>query len=182
MKAPLSQIAHTRSGDKGDTCNIGVIALDQRDYPVLLREVTAERVKRHFGGLIQGEVERFELPNLAAIVFVAAECVGGGVDDDELYAEVDRRLRHPFMEGRERPDTASEFHQQVILAEAQHPVNAVFQIVGIRAIVGDVNISLAAKKFITRVLAIDAEARNLFRWESKPVATKRRCCLKLLRQ
>ena len=46
LKIPLSRIAHTRSGDKGDTCNIGVIAYDERHYPILLREVTAERVKR----------------------------------------------------------------------------------------------------------------------------------------
>ena len=78
MKVPLSQIAHTRSGDKGDTCNIGVIAFDQRHYPVLLREVTAERIKRHFGGLIQGEVERFELPNLAALNFLLHQALGGG--------------------------------------------------------------------------------------------------------
>ena len=55
MKTPLARIAHTRSGDKGDTCNIGVIAYDERHYPVLLREVTAERVKRHFGELVQGK-------------------------------------------------------------------------------------------------------------------------------
>jgi len=78
MKVPLSQIAHTRSGDKGDTCNIGVIALDERDYPVLVREVTAERVKRHFGDLVRGEVERFELPNLGALNFLLHGALGGG--------------------------------------------------------------------------------------------------------
>jgi hypothetical protein len=78
MKVPLSQIAHTRSGDKGDTCNIGVIALDERDYPVLVREVTAERVKAHFAGLVQGEVERFELPNLGALNFLLHGALGGG--------------------------------------------------------------------------------------------------------
>jgi hypothetical protein len=62
VRAPLSRIAHTRSGDKGDTCNIGVIALDERHYPVLAREVTAERVKRHFGELVKGNVERFPMP------------------------------------------------------------------------------------------------------------------------
>ena len=70
MKIPLSHIAHTRSGDKGDTCNIGVIALDQRHYPILLREVTPERLKRHFGNLVHGDVERFELPNLGALNLV----------------------------------------------------------------------------------------------------------------
>ncbi len=78
MRAPLSRIAHTRSGDKGDTCNIGVIALDPRHYPVLVREVTAERVRRHFGDLVKGSVERFELPNLGALNFLLHGALGGG--------------------------------------------------------------------------------------------------------
>ena len=78
VKVRLSQIAHTRSGDKGDTCNIGVIALDPRDYPVLVREVTAERVRRHFGELVQGPVERYELPNLGALNFLLHQALGGG--------------------------------------------------------------------------------------------------------
>jgi hypothetical protein len=78
MKVPLSQIAHTRSGDKGDTCNIGVIALREADYPVLAREVTAERVKRHFGDLVQGAVERYELSNLGALNFLLHGALGGG--------------------------------------------------------------------------------------------------------
>jgi hypothetical protein len=78
MKVPLSKVAHTRSGDKGDTCNVGVIALDERDYPVLLREVTADRVKRHFGDRVRGDVERFELPNLGALNFLLHGALGGG--------------------------------------------------------------------------------------------------------
>ncbi len=78
MKVPLAQIAHTRSGDKGDTCNIGVIANEDRYYPELVREVTALRVKEHFGDLVQGEVERFELPNLAALNFLLHQALGGG--------------------------------------------------------------------------------------------------------
>ena len=78
MKVLLSEIAHTRSGDKGDTCNIGVIAYDERDYPILVREVTAERVKQHFGDLVKGPVERFELPNLGALNFLLHEALGGG--------------------------------------------------------------------------------------------------------
>ena len=78
MGIPLARIAHTRSGDKGDTCNIGVIAYHERHYPTLLREVTAERVKRHFGELVQGEVERFELPNLGALNFLLHQSLGGG--------------------------------------------------------------------------------------------------------
>src|SRR5947209_10643664 len=78
MKVPLSNLAHTRSGDKGDTANIGVIAWRERDYPVLVREVTPERVKAHFGDLVKGEVERFELPNLGAINLLLHESLGGG--------------------------------------------------------------------------------------------------------
>jgi hypothetical protein len=78
MKRPLGTIAHTRSGDKGDTSNIGVIAFKPEDYPVILREVTPARVKQFFGGLVKGEVERFELPNLGAINLLLHESLGGG--------------------------------------------------------------------------------------------------------
>lgn len=78
MKVPLYRLAHARSGDKGDTANIGLIALEERYYPILVREVTAERVKQHFGELCQGEVERFELPNLAALNFLLHQALGGG--------------------------------------------------------------------------------------------------------
>ena len=78
MKVPLSQLAHTRSGDKGDTCNVGVIALRETDYPVLAREVTAARVKEHFGETVKGEAERFELPNLGALNFLLHGALGGG--------------------------------------------------------------------------------------------------------
>lgn len=78
MKIPLSRIAHARSGDKGDTSNIGVIAYQERHYPILLREVTPERVKAHFGDLVKGKVERFGLPNLGALNFLLHEALGGG--------------------------------------------------------------------------------------------------------
>ena len=78
MKIPLSRIAHARSGDKGDTSNIGIIAFDARHYPVLLREVTTERVKRFFGDMVHGNVERFELPNLGALNFLMHGALGGG--------------------------------------------------------------------------------------------------------
>ncbi len=78
MKVPLSRLAHTRSGDKGDTCNIGVIAWEQRFYPLLVQELTAERVKQHFGPLVSGDVERYELPNLGALNFLLHRALGGG--------------------------------------------------------------------------------------------------------
>jgi len=78
VKVPLSRIAHTRSGDKGDTCNIGVIAWEERFYPILLREVTADRVKHHFGAMVRGSVDRYELPNLCALNFLLHGALGGG--------------------------------------------------------------------------------------------------------
>ena len=78
MKIQLSQIAHARSGDKGDVSNIGLIAYKEEDYPVLVREVTAERVKAHFKEFVKGKVERFELPNLQALNFVMHEALDGG--------------------------------------------------------------------------------------------------------
>ena len=78
MIVSLLKLAHARSGDKGDTANVGVIALKDDFYPILLREVTAEKVKAHFGEIVKGEVERFELPNLGALNFLLHESLGGG--------------------------------------------------------------------------------------------------------
>ena len=78
MKIRLIDLAHARSGDKGDTANIGLIALKDNYYPVLVREVTPERVKAHFGELCKGTVERFELPNLHALNFLLHQSLGGG--------------------------------------------------------------------------------------------------------
>jgi len=78
MKVQLVKIAHARSGDKGDTANVGLIALRDEIYPILVREVTSSRVKEHFKGISKGEVERFELPNLGALNFLLHESLGGG--------------------------------------------------------------------------------------------------------
>ena len=78
MKIQLVKLAHARSGDKGDTANVGLIAIRDEFYPILVREVSAERVKDHFKGICQGEVERFELPNLQALNFLLHESLGGG--------------------------------------------------------------------------------------------------------
>ena len=78
MRVQLLKLAHARSGDKGDTANVGLIALRDEYYPLLVREVTAARVKQHFAGICEGEVERFELPNLGALNFLLHESLGGG--------------------------------------------------------------------------------------------------------
>ena len=75
----LHAIAHSRTGDKGDTSNIAVIAYDAKDYPLLERHVTAERVKEHFAEIVRGEVVRHALPGLGALNFVLRGALGGGV-------------------------------------------------------------------------------------------------------
>lgn len=77
-KIKLLHLAHTRSGDKGDTANVGVIALRPEYYPILVERLTEERVRTHFEGICHGEVERFELPNLGALNFLLHNSLGGG--------------------------------------------------------------------------------------------------------
>jgi hypothetical protein len=76
---PLREIAHARSGDKGDTSNVGVIAYDEADYPLLWEQVTVERVRALYGGLVLGDVTRYELPNVGALNFVLRGALQGGV-------------------------------------------------------------------------------------------------------
>ena len=78
VRVRLLDVAHARSGDKGDTANVGVIALRPEWYPLLERELTRERVARHFAGLITGGVDRFELPNLTALNFLLHGALDGG--------------------------------------------------------------------------------------------------------
>jgi hypothetical protein len=78
MKVRLLDIAHARSGDKGDTANVGLIALEPEWYDVLVRYVTVERVREHFAGVITGGVERYELPNLRALNFLLHGALDGG--------------------------------------------------------------------------------------------------------
>jgi hypothetical protein len=75
----LRDIAHSRTGDKGNTSNISVIAYDPKHFALLKEQVTAERVKAHFAGVVEGGVVRYELPNIAALNFVMDQTLGGGV-------------------------------------------------------------------------------------------------------
>jgi hypothetical protein len=75
----LREIAHSRTGDKGNISNISVIAYDPKDYPLLEAQVTSARVKGHFFGIVAGEVTRYELPHLGALNFVMRQALGGGV-------------------------------------------------------------------------------------------------------
>lgn len=75
----LREIAHSRTGDKGNTSNISVIAYDPADYPLLEKQVTAERVKDFFSEIVEGEVVRYALPSIGALNFVLYRALGGGV-------------------------------------------------------------------------------------------------------
>jgi len=75
----LRELAHSRTGDKGNTSNISVIAYHETHYPLLREQVTAERVKAYFAGVVEGDVVRYELPNIAALNFVMSQTLGGGV-------------------------------------------------------------------------------------------------------
>jgi len=77
-KVQLVHLAHARSGDKGDTANVGVIAYDPAHYELLREQLTPERVKEHFGSMVTGSVERYELPNLGALNFLLHGALGGG--------------------------------------------------------------------------------------------------------
>jgi hypothetical protein len=74
----VADLAHGRSGDKGDTCNVGLVAYDDEGFDLLRREVTAERVREHFGDLVRGTVTRYELPNIRALNFVLTGALDGG--------------------------------------------------------------------------------------------------------
>ncbi len=78
MKIRLLQIAHARSGDKGDTGNVGLIARRPEYYPIIRKYVTTEAVKKHFEGICYGRVERYEMPNLLALNFLLHNSLGGG--------------------------------------------------------------------------------------------------------
>lgn len=78
MRIQLLTICHARSGDKGDTANIGLIARKEEYYPIIHKYVTADRVAEHFRGIALGRVERYELPNLRALNFLLHNALGGG--------------------------------------------------------------------------------------------------------
>jgi hypothetical protein len=74
----VGDLAHGRSGDKGDTCNVGIVASTPDGYEVLRRELTEERVAQHFGDLVRGTVTRYELPGIHAFNFVLTRALDGG--------------------------------------------------------------------------------------------------------
>ncbi len=81
MRVPLRQLAHARSGDKGNRSNLAIFVYDPTHYPVLREQLTAERLKEEFGGVLLGDIKRYELPNLHGLNFVMDRALEGGVNE-----------------------------------------------------------------------------------------------------
>lgn len=94
----LRELAHSRAGDKGDDVNLGLVAYLPEFYPVLLREVTPERVKSHFGSLVKGEVRRYELPKIRALNFVLTSALEGGPSRSLRQDLHGKALSGPFLD------------------------------------------------------------------------------------
>lgn len=99
----LRDIAHSRAGDKGNISNISVIAFDPKDYPLLEKHLTAERVKAHFAHIVQGEVQRYTLPKIGALNFVLHSALTGGVTRS-LALDAHGKTLSSAMLGIEIPD------------------------------------------------------------------------------
>jgi len=94
----LRKIAHSRTGDKGNTVNISVIAYKRKDYELLLREVTAECVQNYFSDRVKGEVIRYEIPSIAALNFVMQDALGGGVTRSLLLDKHGKSLSSALLD------------------------------------------------------------------------------------
>lgn len=106
-RVKLLQLAHGRSGDKNDTCNIGLVARNPEAYEILKREITAERVREYFRGLVEGEVTRYELPNLMALNFVLKKALGGGGTKTLRFDTIGRSMASALLEMEIEVDQAS---------------------------------------------------------------------------
>ena len=98
MTRKLYDIAHSRAGDKGNTLTLSLIPYDEKDYELLRREVTAERVKKHFAQIVQGEVLRYELPNIAVLLFVCQQALAGGVTTSLVMDTHGKTLSYALLE------------------------------------------------------------------------------------
>ncbi len=97
MRIKLLHLAHARSGDKGDTANVGIIAYRDEYFPFLKEILTPERVKKHFEGICKGEVERFELPNIGALNFLLHQSLGGGGTETLRHDAQGKTLSTAFL-------------------------------------------------------------------------------------
>jgi hypothetical protein len=98
MKQKLYDIAHCRAGDKGNTLTLSLIAFMEKDYELLRRVATAEKVKAHLKEIVQGEVVRYELPNIAALQFVCQQALSGGVTTSLVMDTHGKTLSYALLE------------------------------------------------------------------------------------
>lgn len=98
MGKKLYEIAHSRAGDKGNTLTLSLIPFNEMDYELLCKEVTAIKVKAHFKGIIQGEVIRYELPNIASLLFVCHNSLSGGVTTSLVMDAHGKTLSYALLE------------------------------------------------------------------------------------
>ena len=98
MKTKLYEIAHSRAGDKGDTLTLSLIPYNENDYEVLCKEVTSERLKQHLKDIVHGEVVRYELPNISALLFVCQQALGGGVTTSLVLDTHGKTLSYALLE------------------------------------------------------------------------------------
>ncbi len=96
----LRELAFARSGDKGDVCNVGLLAFDDRCYEILVREVTAERIKAHFGEMVKGQVEIYPLPKVNALEIVLRNALGGGATRTLLFDQTGKSMSTSLLRMR----------------------------------------------------------------------------------
>jgi len=94
----LYDLAHCRTGDKGNTSILSVIAYRAEDYPLLVERVTVEAVRRHMAGIVQGDIRRYELPNLGALQFVCTHSLSGGVTTSLALDAHGKSLSYALLE------------------------------------------------------------------------------------
>lgn len=93
----LNQLAHGRSGDKGDTSNVCVYARDLKDYEFLARVLTVERVREYFGDMVKGEIIRYDIPSLCGFNFVMKHALGGGATLSLRLDSLGKSMGSAFM-------------------------------------------------------------------------------------
>ena len=88
----LRELAYARSGDKGDMCNVGLLAFDDAAYAIIAREVTSERIKAHFGDMVRGDVEIYPLPKVNALEIVLRNSLGGGATRTLIFDQTGKSM------------------------------------------------------------------------------------------
>jgi len=98
MKQKLYEIAHSRAGDKGNTLTLSLIPYEEKDFELLAREVTAEKVKEHLKEIVRGQIIRYDLPNIAAFQFVCQQALAGGVTTSLVMDTHGKTLSYALLE------------------------------------------------------------------------------------